>query len=1072
MSRDALDGIAIIGMAGRFPQAPTLQQFWENLFQGKEAISFFSEQELEQAGFPLELLRHPNYVKARGVLENADLFDAGFFGYSPREAETTDPQIRLFLECAWEVLESAGWNPEKFPGMIGVYAGMSFSSYVWQLAGEGVDGDSVSAFRILLGGGEKDHLATTVSYRLNLRGPSLNIQTACSTSLAAVHTAARAVMTYECDMAIAGGSTVSVPQRTGYLYEPGGISSADGHCRSFDAEASGSVSGDGVGVVLLKRLEDAVADGDTVYAVIRGSALNNDGRRKVGFTAPAVEGQAEVISLALAAAEVECESIGYVEAHGSATAMGDPIEIAALNQVYGRANLEPGSIAVGSVKSNLGHLNSAAGVAGLLKTVLALHHGSIPASLNFSHPNPGIPFARGPFRVNHATIPWPQNNKPRRAGVSSFGIGGTNVHVVLEEAPEKKPSEAAKPWQLITISARSREAVERATDQLAAHLREHPEENFADVAFTLQEGRKAFDHRRIAVCRDAVSAAGSLQARTPSQVFTAAAPSRRRPVAFLLPGLGDQYLDMGRGLYESEPEFARHVDHCSELLKPLLGVDLRKTMYPSPRVRQQSEMKSEERMNFRSLVQRSREEAAPALQEIHRTLWAQPALFVIEYALAKLWMSWGIVPETMMGYSIGEYVAACLAGVISLEDSLRMLAVRAQKIEALPPGAMLAIAASEEEVRPLLTPEVSMAGINGRSLCVVAGVPEAVDALQQRLVREGELVCRRLLATHAFHSPMMVPVAEELTRIARSIRLSAPKIPYISNVTGKPIADFEATDPAYWAQHLTQPVQFAAGLQHLCTPTAPVFLEIGPGQMLTSLTEQYLAGKGLADRVALPSLPHSSDAQPDRAFILSTLGNLWLAGIEPDWAGVHRHERRNRVLLPTYPFERQRYWLEPRRRPQPQESEPAKAAGAAASFAEEFAPAPSTQDARPEGNGVAHSRSHLGAEFVAPRNSTEQKIAEIWEELLGIHPIGIYDEFLRLGGNSLLAIKVAAELREAFQIDFPLAALFQASSVSEIAVLVEDTLLTMIENMDDAELSGLGTNDISESSGMGGSPGL
>jgi phthiocerol/phenolphthiocerol synthesis type-I polyketide synthase E len=1059
MTRDALEGIAIIGMAGRFPQAPNLQRFWENLYQGIEATSFFSDQELEQAGIPPELLRHPNYVKARGVLDDADLFDAGFFGYSPREAELTDPQIRLFLECAWEALESAGWDPEKFPGMIGVYAGMSFPSYIWQLAGDDLEtADSVSAFRLLMGGAEKDHLATTVSYRLNLRGPSFNIQTACSTSLAAVHAAARAVMTYECDMALAGGATVSVPQRCGYMYESGGIASADGHCRSFDADATGSVSGDGVGVVLLKRLEDAIADGDTVYAVIKGSAVNNDGRRKVGFTAPAVEGQAEVIALALAAADVECESIGYIEGHGSATTMGDPIEIAALNQVYGPAALKPASIAVGSVKSNVGHLNAAAGVAGLLKTILALRHGSIPASLNFRHANPKIPFERGPFRVNHTLTPWPETNKPRRAGVSSFGIGGTNVHVILEEAPKTKPSEAAKPWQLIVISARGRQALERATDQIAANLMQHPEHNFADVAFTLQQGRKAFEHRRVAVSHDASSAITFLQGRTPSQVFTAVAPSGRRPVAFLLPGLGDQYLDMGRGLYESEPEFARHVDHCSAFLQPLLGVDLRKTIYPDPRVRQQNEVRTEDRMNFRNLLQRAREEKSPALQEIHRTLWAQPALFVIEYALAKLWMSWGIVPESMMGYSIGEYVAACLAGVISLEDSLRMLAVRAQRIEALAAGAMLAIAASEEEVRPLLTPEISMAGINGKSLCVVAGAPEAVDALQQRLVREGEVVCRRLLATHAFHSPLMQPVAEELTGIARSVRLNPPKIPYISNVTGKPITDSEATDPTYWARHLTQPVQFAAGLQHMCSPAAPVFLEVGPGQMLTSLTEQYLAGRSVANRVALASLPHASDAQPDRAFILSTLGNLWLAGIEPDWNGVHRNERRSRVPLPTYPFERQRYWHVPsRRRKAKRDAEHADASAVAVPFAGEITA--SNQEAQLEGYPAENSRAYLGVEYAAPRNFTEQKIAELWEELLGIHPIGIYDEFLRLGGNSLLAIRVAAELREAFQIEFPLEALLKSPTVSDIALFVEDALLTMIENMDESALSGMETND-------------
>ncbi len=1059
MSKDALDGIAIIGMAGRFPKARNLQRFWENLCEGIEGTSFFSDQELEQAGVSPELLRHPNYVKARGVLDDADLFDAGFWGYSPREAESTDPQIRLFLECAWEVLESAGWDPEKFPGMIGVYAGMSFTSYMWQFAADESAGDSVSAFRVLMGGAEKDHLATTISYRLNLRGPSLNIQTACSTSLAAVHAAARAVMTYECDMALAGGATVSVPQRLGYMYEPGGIASADGHCRSFDADASGSVSGDGVGVVLLKRLEDAIADGDMVYAVIKGSAINNDGRRKVGFTAPAVEGQAEVIAMALAAAEAECESIGYIEAHGSATTIGDPIEVAALNQVYGQAGLKPASIAIGSVKSNIGHLNAAAGVAGLIKTILALRFGYIPASLNFRQPNPKIPFERGPFRVNHALTPWPDSNKPRRAGVSSFGIGGTNVHMILEEAPQTKPSEPARPWQLMVVSARNRQSLERATDQLASHPFQHPEQNFADIAFTLQQGRKAFEHRRVAVARDGTAAATLLQARTPAHVFTAVAPSGRRPVAFLFPGLGDQYLDMGRGLYESEPEFARHVDHCSELLRPLLGMDLRKTMYPDPRVRQQTEVKTEERMNFRNLVQRAREDNAPALQEIHRTLWAQPALFVIEYALAKLWMSWGVVPEQMLGYSIGEYVAACLAGVISLEDSLRMLAVRAQRIEALPQGAMLAIAAAEEEIRPLLTAEISMAGINGKSLCVVAGTLEAVDSLHRQLLDQGEFVCRRLMATHAFHSPLMEPVAEELTRIARSIRLNPPKIPYISNVTGKPITDGEATDATYWARHLTQPVQFAAGLQHVCSLSAPVFLEIGPGQMLTSLTEQYLAGRGLADRVALASLPHASDAQPDRAFILSALGNLWLAGIEPDWTGVHRHERRSRVQLPTYPFERQSYWHTPSRRPiEHREAESAKANGAAASFAQETV-APN-QGAQPEGRSGQSSRSYLSAEYVAPRNSTEQKVVEIWEELLGTRPIGVHDEFLRLGGNSLLAIRVAAELREAFQIEFPLEALLKSPTVSEIALFVEDALLTMIENMDESALSGMETNDV------------
>jgi phthiocerol/phenolphthiocerol synthesis type-I polyketide synthase E len=1054
MDRDALDGIAIIGMAGRFPQAPTLQRFWENLCQGIESISFFSDEELEQAGVSPALLRHPNYVKAKAVLDDADLFDAGFFGYSPREAELTDPQIRIFLECAWEVLESAGWNPDKFPGMIGVYAGMSLSSYIWQIAFDESVQDSVNSIRILMGGAEKDHLATTISYRLNLRGPSFNLQTACSTSLAAVHAASRAVMTYECDMALAGAVSIGAPQRSGYIYEPGGILSADGHCRSFDAEASGSVAGEGIGVVLLKRLEDAIAAGDTVYAVIKGSAVNNDGRRKVGFTAPAIEGQAEAIAMALAAAEAECESIGYIETHGSATAIGDPIEIAALNQVYGQAPIKAASIPVGSVKSNIGHLNAASGVAGLIKTALAIRHGQIPPSLHFRQPNPRIPFERSPFRVNHTLCSWPESNKPRRAGISSFGIGGTNVHMILQEAPAAKPSDPAKPWQLAVISARTRPALERATDQLAAHVRENPDSNLADVAFTLQEGRKAFEHRRMVVCRDSSEAATVLPTRVPSRVFTAVASSGRRPVAFLLPGLGDQYLDMGRGLYESEPEFKKHVDRCSEFLQPLMGADLRKIMFPTPAVRQQHDVRTEERVNFRDLVSRARgDSSSSTAQEIHRTLWAQPALFVIEYALAKLWMSWGVVPESMLGYSVGEYAAACLAGVVSLEDSLRMLAVRARMIEDLAPGAMLAIAASEEEIRPLLTSGISIAGINGNSLCVVAATPEAINALQSRLAEGGKLVCRRLLATHAFHSPLMEPIAEELTRLARTIRLSPPKIRYISNVTGRWITDSEATDATYWARHLVQPVQFAAGLQYMCSPSAPVLLEVGPGQMLTSLAEQYLSSKDAADRVALASLPHSSDAQPDRAFILNTLGNLWLAGIEPDWAGVHRHEKRRRVPLPTYPFEQQRYWVTPTARPEGQQVHLPRARAVAAPFAQEIAPPNETH--LPENGGVGNTRAALGAEYVAPTNSTEQKIVEIWEDLLGVHPVGIHDEFLRLGGNSLLAIRVAAELREAFQIEFPLEELLKSSTISEIALFVEDTLLTMIEGMDETEASGM-----------------
>jgi phthiocerol/phenolphthiocerol synthesis type-I polyketide synthase E len=1041
-----LDAIAIVGMTGRFPQAPDLNQFWRNLREGVEAVSFFSDAELEAAGIPPSLLRNPNYVKAKAVLENVDLFDSSFFDFSPREAELTDPQIRVFLECAWEALENAAYDPDRFSGLIGVYAGMSFSSYMLNALAGAAGARSFDSFRALLGS-DKDYLSTWVSYKLNLRGPSFNIQTACSTALSAVHLACRALITFECDMALAGGASIAVPQHSGYMYEPGSIFSSDGHCRAFDARSDGSMAGEGVGVVLLKRLEDALAAGDTIHAIIRGSAVNNDGRRKVGYTAPAIAGQAEAISMAMANAQVGKQDIAYIEAHGSGTKVGDPIEISALNQAYADSGVERASIAIGSVKSNIGHLGPAAGIAGLLKTVLAIQHGQIPPSLHFEFPNPQIPFERGPFGVNSVLTPWPLRNRPRRAGVSSFGVGGTNVHLILEQAPDAVSSDPAKPWQLLILSARTLTALDKATERLAQHLRFNPDHNFADVAFTLQMGRKVFEQRRAVVCRDARNAVELLESRV--GVATGIAATSRRPIAFLLPGLGDHYIDMGRGLYESEPEFRRQVDLCCELLRPLLNFDLRAKMYPPQPVRRQDGAALDKRLDFRKIVLPGRENGSRE-NGLHRTVWAQPALFVLEYALARLWMSWGIVPETMLGYSIGEYVAATLAGVISIEDSLRLLADRANRIEALDSGAMLAIAAGEDQVRAMIPAEVSVAGTNGPSLCVVAGPLDAITALEHSIHEKGDFVCRSLNTVHAFHSPMMEPVAAALTEMARSIRLAPPEIPYISNVTGTWITSAEATDPAYWARHLCQPVRFAEGLRELCSKSLPILLEVGPGQMLSSIAEQYLAGREARGRVILPSLPHASDPKGDRAFVLQSLAQIWLTGIEPDWNAVHQDERRGRLPLPTYPFEGKRYWLESRIAPL-REQAVADADGIG-SLRDLGSPATALVPEASNGNGI-HSRPDLGIDYAASTNEVEQKIVSIWERLLGTGPIGINDSFLRLGGNSLLAIRVAAELRAAFQIEFPIQALMTASTPAELALVIQDALITMIEGMNETEIS-------------------
>ncbi|MFQ5930187.1 MAG: type I polyketide synthase, partial [Acidobacteriota bacterium] len=747
--------IAIIGVVGRFPGAKNLDRFWQNLQNGVESISFLSDQELVSSRIDPAVLNNPNYVKAAAVIEDVELFDASFFGFTPREAEITDPQHRFFLECAWEALENAGYDPGRYEGSIGVYAGVANSSYLLNNLFPNRDLiASVGDFQIGIGN-DGDYLTTRVSYKLNLKGPSINVQTTCSTSLVAVHVACQSLLNRECDMALAGGVTISVPQRVGYWYQEGGIMSPDGHCRAFDAKAKGTIGGSGVGIVVLKRLQDALTDGDYIHAVIKGSAANNDGSLKVGFTAPSVEGQAEVIAEALAMAEVEPETITYIEAHGTGTELGDPIEIAALTQAFRTSIDKKGFCAIGSVKSNIGHLDSAAGVASLIKTVLALKHKMIPPSLHFEQPNPKIDFANSPFYVNTTLREWQADGTPRRAGVSSFGIGGTNAHVILEEAPLTEASGPSRPWQLLVLSAKTGSALETATTNLREYLQQQPDLKLADVAYTLQVGRQGLSHRRMLVCRDIDDAVTALEALDPRRVFTHFQDARQVPVAFMFPGQGAQYVNMGLELYQIEPAFRDHIDYCSELLKRHLGLDLRDVLYPSE------------------------EQAEVATQKLKQTFITQPALFVIEYALAQLWMQWGVYPQAMIGHSIGEYVAACLAEVFSLEDGLALVAARGRLMQQLPGGAMLAVPLPQREVESLLGEHLSLAAINEPSLCVVSGPTEAVDSLEAQLA-EKEIAGRRLHTSHAFHSEMMDPILEPFTEQVGRIELNPPKIPYIS----------------------------------------------------------------------------------------------------------------------------------------------------------------------------------------------------------------------------------------------------------------------------------------------------
>jgi acyl transferase domain-containing protein len=890
-------GIAIVGMGLRVPGARTAHEYWKNLVAGVESVRPLSDEQLLAAGESAERLKHPRYVKSASVLEDVEYFDPEFFGLSPKEAGIMDPQHRFLLETAWEALEDAGHVPDKFEGPIGVWAGCGMGAYFANniLTNRELL-EQVGLFLLRHTGNDKDFLPTRISYCLNLRGPSIGVQTACSTSLVAVHYACQALLSRECDMALAGGVTIEIPHARGYIFEEGEILSPDGHCRAFDHRSAGTIFGSGAGMVVLRRLEDALADGDHIYAVIKGSAVNNDGSGKVGYLAPSVEGQAAAIAEALAVADVEAGSIGYVECHGTGTAVGDPIEIAALTEAFRETTDKKGYCGIGSVKTNIGHLDTAAGVASLIKAALALTHRKLPPSLNFEQPNPHIDFASTPFVVNHKLrdFPAPIVGKRRRATVNSLGVGGTNAHVVLEEPPQQAAVAASAPApELLVLSGRNRGAVDGTTKKLAAHLRENPNVALADVAFTLATGRAHFSERRVLVARDRAHALSQLEALDPRKVFShAAVPAAS--VVFMFPGGGAQYPNMGKRLYETQPVFKEHVDRGLALLKKRVEHDPASLLFPGAGA------------------------AEKAAAELERPSYQLPLIFIVEFALAKLWQSWGITPAALIGHSVGENTAATIAGVFAYEEALDLILLRGRLMDEVPAGAMLSVPLSAAELRPLLGSDLDLACVNAPELCVASGPRSAILSLQRQLAErdvEGQLIRINIAA----HSRMLEPALARFGAFLRTMRLSAPTIPIISNRTGKLLKPEEARSPEYWVEHLRHTVLFGDGIGTLLEQAGRVFLEVGPGRALSSLARSHPAiAQGQA---FIGSLPHPDDDTPDDETFLAAYGRLWAAGVELDLARARKTQGK-RISLPSYAFQRQRYWIEQKAPTATQESVP------------------------------------------------------------------------------------------------------------------------------------------------------
>lgn len=987
----SFEGVAVVGLAGRFPQAANVEQFWANLVAGKDCFTECTVEQLIEEGVPREVAERSDYVRRCYEIADPAGFDARLFKYSPSEAELIDPQQRILLECAWEALESAGHDPHRFSGLLGVWAGSGVNNYFLKniLARPGTF-EEVADLQTLLGN-DKDYLASRIAYKLGLRGPAVVVQTACSTSLVAVHMACLSLLTYQCDMALAGGVFLQTPRARGYLYREGAVLSPDGLCRAFDRGANGTVLGEGCGLVVLRRLEDAVADRDNILAVIRGSAVNNDGAARAGFTAPGVAGQMELVTMAQAVAGIRADEVSYIEAHGTGTQLGDPIEVSALTQAFRRTTAERGYCGLGSVKTNIGHLDVAAGISGLIKTICALQHRQLPPTLHFTEANPALNIAESPFFMVDRLMDWEPRNGRRIAGVSSFGLGGTNAHVILEEyLGSRLPEPSRRRWHLLPASAATPAALATVGAKLATSLKEQPDLALGDIAWTLATGRIPLRHRRCVVAESTGDAATRFADKNALFGADGEAARDKRPVVFLFSGQGTQYPAMGIELYRGEPVFRAGMDRCARLLGPIGGCA--------------------------SLLDILYGDDAKLGALVNQTEVLQPALFAFEHSLARLWEEYGVKPVAVAGHSIGEYVAACEAGIFSLESALDLVRERGRLMQSMTPGTMIAVPRSAAEVRDMLPAGLDLAVINAPEISVVSGPAPEVEAFAKTL-EEGGISPRRLQTSHGFHSRMMEPAARTFEGVVRRVALTAPRLPIASNLTGGWMTDDQAIDPSYWANQLRHTVRFGDNLLGVAQRfDSLILLEIGPGNTLCSIARLHAGA--VASLPALSSVRHPRQQVPDQAFFLRALGALWCHGAAVDLGALYSGEKRTRISLPRYPFERQRYWIgrEARRVEERRKKGFRWPRGWFASS-----------------SGRVASKEKSGEQ----RQPLEEHLIHMWSKVLGTSTIGLDDNFFELGGHSLMAVNIMVELEKSVGVRMPLASLIEAPTIRQFIRLLE-----------------------------------